>query len=65
LVYVARGEQAVVTDADEAFGEHVQEQPAQELYGGQRRVLAVARAKADALVIDLQEPRLLMAVRWV
>jgi hypothetical protein len=56
-LYVARGEQAVVADADEAFGEHVQEQPAQELDGGQRRVLAVARAKPDALVIDVQEPR--------
>ena len=47
------GEQAVVTDAVEAFGQHVDEEAADELEAGERHLL-VSIAALDAIVLPLE-----------
>src|SRR5215471_10607283 len=47
------GEQAVMADAVEAFGQHVDEEAADELVGGERHLL-VSIAALDAIVLPLE-----------
>ena len=50
---MAVGEQAVVADAVEALGQHVQEEPADELVGGERHRLP-AFGSVDAIVLPAE-----------
>src|ERR1700757_5270921 len=55
----AFGEQAVVADAVEAFGQHVDEEAADELVGGECHAL-VSIAARDAVVLPLEGDALLV-----
>src|SRR5215468_4677049 len=56
----AFGEQAVVADAVQAFGQHVDEEAADELVGGERHAL-VSIAALDAVILPLEGDAALVA----
>ena len=70
---LAAGEQAVVADAVEAVGQHVDQEAADELAGGERHHLVALAAlgaivlpfEGDAVVVEAISRRLEMATRWV
>lgn len=55
--HVAGGEQSVVSDLDELLGQHVEQESADELLGGEGAGLGAAGAEGDAVVGDAQQPR--------
>jgi hypothetical protein len=67
----AVGEEAELPNAHESAGQHVLQEPSQEFRGGERHrplfvaVRVVLPAEGDALTVEGQEARLLMATRWV
>src|SRR4029077_14586840 len=55
----AFGEQTVVSDAVQAFGQHVNEEAADELVGGERHTL-ISIAALDAVILPLEGDALLV-----
>ena len=52
---VAGGEQAVMADLDEAFGEDVEDEASKKLVGRESDLRRTARAKGDAMLVEGDE----------